>query len=179
MIAPLVIGFFFGFMLQRGRMGRYEVIVGVFRFTDLTVLKFLMTALVVAMVTTQALSSLGLAAATPMPETYWAGNFFGGLLFGVGMAVAGFCPGTVAAGAGEGRLDYLIPGALGLFCGALAYGQAWPKVMPALTAIGRLGPVGAARALGVEPWLLILVFAEIAALLLYAVERGPLRKRTT
>lgn len=169
MIAPLLIGFAFGFFLQKGKLGRYETIVNVFRFKDLTVVKFLMTALATAMI---ALQLLPHSATVPVPDTYLAGNLIGGLLFGVGMAVAGFCPGTVAAGAGEGRLDYLIAGSAGLYFGAVAYGAAYPHFFPWLASLGRLGPVTGAGALGVRPWLLALVVAEAVALLLYTIERG-------
>lgn len=169
MIAPLLIGLCFGFLLQKARLGRYETIVDVFRFKDLTVVKFLLTALAVAMV---ALQILPHPVPAPVPDTYLAGNLAGGVLFGIGMAVAGFCPGTVAAGAGEGRLDYLVAGSCGLYAGAVLFGLAWPRFFPALSAVARLGPVTAPGALGVLPWLLALVFAEAVALALYALQRS-------
>lgn len=174
-VAPLFIGFLFGFALQKGKLGRYETIVNVFRFVDLTVVKFLFTALMVAMITIQALVSLGLCDGPPVAQTYALGNLVGGVLFGFGMALAGFCPGTVAAGAGEGRLDYLVPGALGLYAGALAFGWTYPLFFPALARVGRLGSVTAAAELGVSPWLLVIVFCELGLLLFYLIERGALR----
>ena len=173
MIAPILIGFCFGWVLQKGRLGRYETIVNVFRFKDLTVVKFLLSGLVVAMLAMQVLPA---REAAPIPDTYLLGNLAGGLLFGVGMAIAGFCPGTVAAGAGEGRLDYLFAGSAGLYAGAVLFGLAWPRFFPAVSAIGRWGPVTAAGSLGVHRWLLALVFAEAAVLLLYALERWPVKK---
>ena len=62
---------------------------------------------------------LGVITFPTVPATYIVGNLVGGLIFGVGMALAGFCPGTCAAGAGEGKLDYLIPGLLGFLTGAV------------------------------------------------------------
>ncbi|MFO0649011.1 MAG: YeeE/YedE thiosulfate transporter family protein [Polyangiales bacterium] len=177
-LAPLALGFAFGWALQKGRLGRYETIVNAFRFTDLTVVKFLFTALMVALVTNQALVSLGFAAAVPVAQTYALGNLAGGVLFGFAMALAGFCPGTVAAGAGEGRLDYLIPGALGLYTGAVLFGLSYPLFFPKLARIARLGSVTAAQALHVEPWLLILVFCELGLLLFYVLERGLRHSRS-
>jgi hypothetical protein len=175
-VAPLLVGFAFGWVLQKGGLGRYETFVNVFRFTDLTVLKFLLSALAVSMLGITALSSLGLAPNVPVAQTYALGNFVGGAFFGIGMAVAGFCPGTVAAGAGEGRLDYLIPGSLGLYAGAVLFGLGYPKFFPALAKIGRLGAVTAAQALSVDRWLVVVVFWEIVLLLFYAIERGPLHR---
>ncbi len=174
-LVPLVLGFCFGFVLQKGRLGRYETIVNVFRFSDFTVLKFLMSALMVSMLGTQSLVALRLSVVVPVADTYLIGNLVGGLVFGVGMAVAGFCPGTVAAGAGEGRLDYIIPGGLGLYAGALLFGFGYEKVFPLLANPVHLGPITLARQLGVDPWLLVLLFWELGLLLFYLLERGPLR----
>jgi hypothetical protein len=90
MIFSLVMGFGFGFALQKAGLSKYNKIVNVFRFTDLAVLKFMMTALAVSMVGVFALNSLGLIALPNIPATYVVGNLIGGLIFGVGMAGAGF-----------------------------------------------------------------------------------------
>ncbi len=176
-VAPLLLGFAFGWALQKGRLGRYETIVNVFRLVDLTVVKFLFTALMVAMVGVQTLVALGLADAVPVAQTYALGNLAGGVLTGVGMALTGFCPGTVAAGAGEGRLDYLLPGGLGLYAGAVLFGWAYPRFFPPVARVGRLGSVSAARALDVDPWLLVILFCELGLVLVYVMERGGLRDR--
>ncbi len=90
MIFSLVIGFGFGFALQKAGLGKYHKIVNVFRFTDLAVLKFMMTTLAVSMVGVFALNSLGIVALPNIPATYIVGNLIGGLIFGVGMSGAGF-----------------------------------------------------------------------------------------
>ena len=108
-----------------------------------------------------------------VPTTYVAGNLVGGVVFGVGMALSGFCPGTVAAGAGEGRLDYLVPGMLGLFVGALAYGMAYDRIMPALAGLANVGPVTLAELAHTDALWLVIVLAELTALLFYALERVP------
>jgi uncharacterized membrane protein YedE/YeeE len=168
-IAPLAIGFAFGALLQKAGLSRYDRIVNVFRLRDLAVLEFLLSALATAAVGIRALQTLGLAARVPVPATYVAGNLVGGLVFGVGMALSGFCPGTVAAGAGEGRLDYLIPGGLGLFTGAVVYGFGYERVMPALTRLGRAGTVTLADQLHVEPWLVVALFVEIVAVVFHCL----------
>jgi hypothetical protein len=168
---PLFIGVAFGILLQRAGLSQYHRIVNVFRFRDLTVLKFLLSALLSASIGIRLLQTLGLAGDVPLPSTFVIADLVGGLIFGAGMALSGFCPGTVAAGAGEGRLDYLIPGALGLFSGAVVYGLAYERIMPALTKWGGLGPVTFAGAVRVEPWLVILIFAELIGVTFYFVER--------
>ncbi len=59
-IIALVLGMFFGFSLNKSGLTKYHKIVNVFRFTDMAVLKFMMTALVVAMSGLYALRGLGL-----------------------------------------------------------------------------------------------------------------------
>jgi uncharacterized membrane protein YedE/YeeE len=168
-IAPLLIGIAFGFMLQKGGLTRYERIVGIFLFEDLTVLKFLLSALVTGAIGIQIVVALGWAEPLPVPMSYLTGNLLGGLVFGVGMALSGYCPGTVAAGAGEGRLDYLVPGVLGLYTGALVYGLLYPRIMPSLTRIASLGAVRLPEVMRAEPWLVLLLLLELTLLLFYAI----------
>ena len=86
----LFLGVFFGFSLNKAGLTKYHKIVNVFRFTDLAVLKFMMTALVVSMTGLYALRGLGLVTFPAVPATYIVGNAIGGLIFGVGMALAGY-----------------------------------------------------------------------------------------
>jgi len=90
MIFSLVMGSAFGFALQKAGLSKYNKIVNVFRFTDLAVLKFMMTTLAVSMVGVFALKSAGIIALPAIPATYVVGNLMGGLIFGIGMAAAGF-----------------------------------------------------------------------------------------
>lgn len=169
--AALGIGFCFGWLLERTGLARYDRVVNVFRFRDFAVLKFLLSALVVGAVGIQVALALGLTLSVPVPATFLAGNFIGGLFFGIGMALSGFCPGTIAAGIGEGRLDYLIPGSLGLVAGALIFGALYPLLSSILAR-----SVHAASTIsqwcGIDPWLIVVLFAELAAIICYLVERS-------
>jgi uncharacterized membrane protein YedE/YeeE len=168
--AALGIGFCFGWLLEKAGLARYERIVNVFRFRDFAVFKFLFSALVVGAVAIQSLLGLGLSDSVPLPASFLLGNFGGGLLFGAGMALSGFCPGTIAAGIGEGRLDYLIPGSLGLILGALVFGALYPRVFPILTRSVQVAAT-VPDSLGVSPWLVIVLLAEVAAILFYVIDR--------
>lgn len=90
LIIALVLGFFFGFLLNKAGLTRYSKIVNVFRFTDMAVLQFMMTALVVAMIGLYSLKALGVVQFPNIPATYIAGNLIGGLIFGAGMALTGY-----------------------------------------------------------------------------------------
>ncbi len=89
-VIALVLGAGFGFSLNKAGLTKYHKIVNVFRLTDLAVLKFMMTALVVAMSGLYVLRGLGLVVFPAVPSTYIAGNLIGGLIFGIGMALAGY-----------------------------------------------------------------------------------------
>ena len=89
-LVPLALGFGFGWALQKAGLGKYHKIANVFRLTDLSVLKFMLTALAVAMVGVFGLNTLGWIQLPNIPATYLVGNLVGGLIFGVGMAGAGF-----------------------------------------------------------------------------------------
>ncbi len=84
------LGVGFGFSLNKAGLTKYHKIVNVFRFTDLAVLKFMMTALAVAMIGLYTFRGLGWITFPGVPPTYIVGNLVGGLIFGVGMALTGF-----------------------------------------------------------------------------------------
>jgi len=171
-LAPIFIGFLFGFLLHKGGMTRYHKIVNVFRFTDLAVLKFMMSSLVVGMFGIYLLTDLGIVTSMPITPTYVVGNLIGGLLFGVGMATAGVCAAPVAAGSGEGRLDYIIPGILGMFSGALLFGLTYNQVYPAISKLANSGPVTLPEVIDANHWLVIGLFTAISIVLFYALERA-------
>lgn len=86
----LVMGMFFGFSLNKAGLTKYSKIVNVFRFTDMAVLQFMMTALIVSMAGLYGLRGLGLIVFPNVPATYIVGNVVGGLIFGIGMALTGY-----------------------------------------------------------------------------------------
>jgi len=88
-IVALALGIGFGFALNKAGLTKYHKIVNVFRFTDLAVLKFMMTALIVGMAGLFGMDALGLITLPTPPQTYIVGNLLGGLIFGVGMAGVG------------------------------------------------------------------------------------------
>ena len=175
-LAPILLGIVFGFVLVKGGLTKYGNIVGVFRFTNLTVIKFMMTALVVSMIGLYTLQTSGAIQFPNIPGTYVLGNRFGGLIFGVGMALAGYCPGTVVAGAGEGKLDYLFSGLGGLLTGALLFGFTYNSVFPPIAKVANLGNITLPTLLGVHPLLVVALFVVLTLLLFYFLENGGKRK---
>jgi len=176
-IIALVLGVFFGFSLNKAGLTKYHKIVNAFRLTDMTVLKFMLTTLVVSMTGLYLLRALGLITFPTVPATYVVGNLVGGLIFGVGMALTGFCPGTCVAGSGEGKLDYLIPGLLGFLVGAMIYGFAYPYIFPAISAIVNVGSVVIPDIWNLSPLLTVVFFALLALFMFYLIDRAGMQRK--
>ena len=131
----LVIGILFGFLLQKGGVTKYDVIIGQLRLIDFTVIKIILTAIVVSM--------LGISYFYPkkmVPVETKPGSLknasIGGLLFGVGFGLLGYCPGTIAGAIGNGYLDALSGGLIGIVLGTIIYAMMYSK----LKEKGRLSP---------------------------------------
>ncbi len=89
-LIAIFLGVGFGFSLNKAGLTKYNKIVNVFRLIDLSVLKFMMTALVVSMSGLYVFRGMDWITFPSVPSTYIAGNLIGGLLFGVGMALTGY-----------------------------------------------------------------------------------------
>lgn len=180
MLIALLLGFIFGWVLDKGGLNRYYKIANVFRFTDLTVLRFMMTGMLVGMVGIYTLKAFGVVDLTAVSATVLAGNLIGGLIFGVGMALSGFCPGTCIAGGARGQLDYLIPGLLGFLTGGLIFGLVYrTDLIQWLLTAGRpeLAYAKLPELLGVDPLLMMFVFAEAILIFLYVLGKTRARRR--
>lgn len=172
LIAPVLLGFAFGWVLHKGGLTRYERIVGVFLLRDATVPAFMLGALGVGAVLVQIGLAVGLAAVVPIPPFLPVANLVGGLIFGIGMATAGYCPGTIVASLGEGRLDALA-GIAGLLTGGLVFAAMKSAILSPLGAVN-LGRVALPSLIGADPWLVAGVFAELCVVVVYLV--GPGRR---
>jgi hypothetical protein len=119
--APLI-GFAFGWFLERGGLGSAPKLAGQFYFSDLTVFKVLFSALLTAALGAFWLDAFGLLnlELVYLPETYVVPQALGGILFGIGFLVAGLCPGTSCVAAAAGHLDGAAVMA-GMFFGILAF----------------------------------------------------------
>ena len=122
LVLGLLFGVIFGFLLQKGGVAKYHVLLGVLLLEDFTVIKVMLTAIVVGTVGIFSLNALGLVKLHIKPTRY-AANIAGGLLFGVGFALIGYCPGTGAAALGQGNWD-AIAGVAGLMIGSYLFAEA-------------------------------------------------------
>lgn len=149
----LITGVLFGALLQQGRVLRYEKQVGAMLFQDMTILKFMLSAIIVGMIGINLLVSLGVVALS-VKATAIGANLVGGLLFGIGWAVMGYCPGTSVGAIGEGRW-HAIFAVLGMLVGAALYAEAYPGLKGNVLAWGKFGKITLPEIIGVSPWVVI------------------------
>lgn len=126
----LLIGLAFGAILVVSGLSNPKLIIGMLRLKDLHLLKVLVTALGVGIAGISLLDSAGLAH-TGVKTTHVLANLGGGALFGIGFAIAGYCPGTALAGAAEGRRDAIFTILGGLF-GAALFSASYTALKPIL-----------------------------------------------
>ena len=131
----LVIGFFFGLALERAGFGSSRRIAGIFYFKDMAVLKVMFTALVTAMIGLSL--CIGLGVIDPSTEihfmkTYYGAYIIAGLIFGVGFAMSGWCPGTATVGMASGKLDAVVFLA-GTIVGSIFFNELFSLVKPLYT----------------------------------------------
>lgn len=169
LLMGLATGLVFGFLLQRGRVTRYRVILGQFLLTDFTVLRTMLTAVVVGSAGVYAMAHLW-GVALHVKGTYLLAQAVGGGIFGVGMVVLGYCPGTGVGAVGEGS-RHAIVGALGMLVGAAIYAEVHPWVKSDLLPIGDLGKQTFPSLTGVPIWVFVAALVVIAPVV-FALLRG-------
>jgi uncharacterized membrane protein YedE/YeeE len=138
----LATGLVFGALLQRGRLADSRTIVGQLTGDDARVAKTMGTAVAVGALGHRWLHRRGLATDEPKPLNP-VGLVGGAVLFGAGMALSGYCPGTAAAAAGSGRREGLWAMA-GMLAAATAFVASYPRLKRTLEA-GSLGRITAAQ----------------------------------
>lgn len=170
-ILGLVTGIFFGFLLQKGRVLRFEKQVGAMLLKDMTILKFMLSAIAVGMVGVHVLADFGLAELRVKPTIVGA-NLIGGLLFGIGWAVVGYCPGTAVGAVGEGRW-HALAAILGMLCGAALFAASYPFLQDTVLTWGDFGKVTVGSMLGTNHWLAIpiLVFMFLGLFRFFEAKR--------
>ena len=165
----LFTGILFGVLLQKGQAAKYSVIMGQFFLKDWTVVKIMLTAVVVGAVGVWALVNMGYASLHIKPAAL-GGVLLGGALFGIGIAIFGLCPGTSVAACGEGHRDAFY-GVVGMFVGALAYVGLYPTMQSVAKAGADWGKVTLPEVTGTSPWLWVVGLVIAGAIAFWLLER--------
>jgi uncharacterized membrane protein YedE/YeeE len=171
LVAAAAIGAAFGFWLERAGFGSSRKLTSIFYFRDFAVLKVMFTAIVTALVGLEALTSLGVLARDDVfrPETFLGPQIVGGLIFGAGFVVGGWCPGTALVGTASGKADALafLAGAGG---GSLLYAFAYPALAD-FAASGAQGVCAWPEALGIPRGIAVLLVIGMALGAFLAAEK--------
>lgn len=169
----LLFGLAFGFLLQKGGVAKYHVLMGVLLLEDFTVVKVMLSAVVVGMVGIFTLYALGLVKLHVKPTRY-AANVIGGLVFGVGFALLGYCPGTGAAAVGQGNFD-AVAGVLGLMAGSYLYAELSGLLGKTVLKWGDRGKLMLPELVRVSVATFVLVLAPLLVVLLVVLDRTTAR----
>lgn len=172
LIYGITAGVLFGFLLQKARVLRYDKQLGALRLMDMTIVKFMLSSVLVAMVGVYLLKDLGLVTLSIKP-TILGGTVVGGLLFGIGWGLFGYCPGTAVGALGEGRWDALW-GILGMLTGAGLFAEVYPLMQRTVLTWGDFGAITLPQVLGVNHWLVIFIFVVAGIVLLRWFEKKGL-----
>lgn len=152
LVLGLVLGAAFGTVLQLSGASSHTKITNALRLRDLTIMKLILTAIGVGLIGVHLLDALGLAN-MKVKDLYLPGMLVAGLIFGVGFAVTGYCPGTALAAAAEGKPDAWVT-ILGGLLGALVFAFMFPDLETYLLSLGRYGPMTIHGSLGIQGLLL-------------------------
>ncbi len=165
-------GIVFGWLLHRGGVANYNVIVNQFRFKDFTVLKIMFTAIIVGGVGVLLLKGSGHAQYHIKPANM-LGVTLGAALFGVGMVLYGYCPGTGIVAVAAGSVHALV-GFGGMMVGGILYALSFKWVEANIQKVGALGKIRLPEVTGISYWGWFGILALIAGVVFWLIEtKGP------
>ena len=148
-----VTGVVFGVLLQKAQVLRFDRQVGFLLLQDMTIIKFMLSAILVGAVGMTVCQQAGLIAFKIKPLVVGA-QVVGGVLFGAGWAIAGFCPGTAVGAVAEGRVHALWV-VLGMLAGAAVYAECYPFMRQTVLTWGVYGRVPLSELLHLSHWTVV------------------------
>lgn len=171
LLAALVIGFAFGWVLERAGFSTSRKLAGVFYGYDFVVIKVFFTAAVTAALGLFLLNQMGLLYFDEvwMPTTFLLPTIVGGVIMGIGFIMGGFCPGTSVPAAAIGKIDAMLFIA-GMVIGIYFYSFTYEWLWKDLRNSTNLGKVKMGELLGISEGLAIFGFIVIALLTFWMVD---------
>jgi len=169
----LLFGIVFGFLLQKGGVTKYDIILGQLLLQDFTVVKVMLSAVVTGMIGVHLLNGIGLIRLHVKPGALGQ-NLIGGLIFGIGFGILGYCPGTVAGAVGQGALDAMLGGIVGMLIGVGLFAAVYPTLQKRILKIGYFGELSLPQLLKVNVWMVIVPVCIVIVVLLLAIEKAGL-----
>lgn len=171
-------GILFGILLHRGGVANYNVIVNQFRFRDFTVLKIMFTAIIVGGLGVLMLHNAGHASYHIKPANM-LGVTLGAALFGIGMVLYGYCPGTGVAAIATGSL-HALTGFAGMLLGGVLYALSFTWVNAHIQNVAALGKLRLPDVTGLPDWGWFAILLAMAGVIFWLLETkfkpAPLRR---
>ena len=169
LLLGVITGIIFGILAQRAEVLRFDRQVGFLCLRDMTILKFMLSAVIVGMIGINLLSSFGIITLS-IKATHVAAQLIGGSLFGIGWAILGYCPGTAVGAAAEGRTD-AIWGIIGMLIGAMIFAHIYPSISGTVMKWGSFGKITIAQVLHIHTWIAIPILVAIITGVLILIRR--------
>jgi hypothetical protein len=164
-------GILFGFLLHKGGATKYDVIVGQLLLTDYTVLQIMLSAVATGMIGIYFMKSMGWIKLS-LKKGSVGKNVIGASIFGVGFAVLGYCPGTIAGAVGNGYLDAIVGGLAGIVLGTWIFAVMYPKLKKGILKKGSFGDITFPRLLKVNDWVVVVPAVALIVLVLFWIEKA-------
>ncbi len=169
----LVFGVTFGFLLQKGGVAKFHVLIGQLLLVDYTVVKVMLSAVIVGALGIHFMHRAGLVDLHIKP-TRFASNIIGGLLFGVGFAASAYCPGTGAAALGQGNYDALAM-IVGMIAGSYLFAEMSGWISRRIDPIGDRGKLTLHDVLPLPPTWIVFGFVAVLCIVLVIIESFAVR----
>jgi uncharacterized membrane protein YedE/YeeE len=167
LLLGFLIGCAFGTILFLGGATSYRRILGTLLLKDMWIIKLMMTAMGVGTLGIYLLDLGGLAHLSIKPAYVW-GVIIGGAIFGIGWALAGYCPGTCVVGSGEGKKDALFT-LIGALFGTLIFSLVFPVLDEKVLAKSNYGEITLASLAGINGIYLAIPFSAMLLILAFFV----------
>lgn len=168
LLLGLVFGVVFGFLLQKGGVAKFHVLIGQLLLVDFTVVKVMLSAVIVGALGVHFMHRAGWVELHIKP-TRFASNIIGGLIFGVGFALSAYCPGTGAAALGQGNYD-AIAMIVGMIGGSYLFAEMSGWVSRKIDPIGDRGKLTLHDLVPANRTVVVLGFVAILVGVLAAIE---------
>jgi uncharacterized membrane protein YedE/YeeE len=166
-----LIGFLFGFVLERAGFGNARKLTAIFYLRDFAVLKVMFTAIVVCMLGLLYFSLfhwIDLGRIYLLPTYIWP-QIAGGLVLGIGFVMGGYCPTTSVVATVSGKLDGFVF-LLGMVCGSIIFAELFPQLQDFYKA-GHMGAVRLTDVLGINSGIIALLICLMAVGAFWFVEK--------
>lgn len=99
-------------------------------------------------------------------------NVLGASIFGVGFAVLGYCPGTIAGAVGNGYLDAITGGVAGIVLETWIFAIMYPRLKDGILEKGYFGDITLPSLLKINDWVAVVPTFALIILVLFWIEKA-------